>query len=128
MIKLTFCLTRKDGMSREEFQDYWLNKHGPLVRSHQKALRIKRYVQFHTREVENNDPLRASRAGSLDAAPPIYDGVAELWWESLEDMNAATATEEGREAGRQLLEDEAKFIEFKTSPLWFGEEKVIVGE
>jgi uncharacterized protein (TIGR02118 family) len=28
-----------------------------------------------------------------------YDGTAELWWDSLEDMNADFASEEGRVAG-----------------------------
>lgn len=127
MIKLTFCLTRKDGMTREEFQDYWLNRHGPLVRKHAKALHIKRYLQFRSRDLPDTDPLRASRAGSLEEAPATYDGVAELWWENLDELRAGTQTEEGLAAGRALLEDEAKFIAFKSSPLWFGEEEVIVG-
>jgi len=30
------------------------------------------------------------------------------------------------EAGRMLLEDERKFIDLSRSPLWWGEEKVII--
>eukprot|EP00439_Symbiodinium_sp_Y106_P089406 s1_g1942.t1 len=126
MIRITFCLTRRDDLTLEEFQDYWLNKHAPLVKSVASDLRIKKYVQLHTREWPENDAARASRAGSLEAAPTIYDGVAELWWDSLEDLRAATETEEGRAAGRILLEDEAKFIDFARSPLWYGEEHQIV--
>ncbi len=126
MIRITFCLTRRDELSLEEFQDYWLNKHAPLVKSVASTLRIKKYVQLHTREWPENDAARASRAGSLEAAPAIYDGVAELWWDSLEDLRAATATDEGRAAGRLLLEDEAKFIDFARSPLWYGEEHQII--
>ena len=29
MIKLVMCLCRHSEMTREQFQDYWLNKHGP---------------------------------------------------------------------------------------------------
>lgn len=126
MIRITFCLTKRDELSLEEFQDYWLHKHAPLVKSVADDLRIKKYVQLHTREWAENDGARASRAGSLAAAPDIYDGVAELWWESLEDLRAATETEEGRQAGRLLLEDEAKFIDFSRSPLWYGEEHQII--
>jgi len=126
MIRITFCLTKRDEMSLEEFQDYWLNKHAPLVKSVAGHLRIKKYVQLHTREWAENDGARASRAGSLEAAPAIYDGVAELWWESLEDLRAATATEKGRQAGILLLQDEAKFIDFSRSPLWYGEEHQII--
>lgn len=34
MLRLTFLLRRKEGMSRAEMQDYWLNVHGPLVVAH----------------------------------------------------------------------------------------------
>ena len=123
MIKITFCLKRKPGLSLEEFHDYWLNQHGPLVRSHQKALRMVRYVQVHAIETK----LSAGMQGARNA-PEGFDGVAELWWESLEDLEASTSDPAAREAGRILLEDEAKFIDLPNSPLWFGEEHVVVGD
>ena len=127
MIKLTFCLRRLPSLTLEEFQDYWLNKHGPLVASHREALRIQRYVQLHSGDPAAAEALRATRAGSIESASDIYDGVAQLWWNNAEDL-AATATEPAAiEAGRQLLEDERKFIDLPNSPLWFGEEKVIFG-
>ena len=46
MIKLTFCLARLPHLTREQFQDYWLNKHAPLVASHKATLGIRRYVQL----------------------------------------------------------------------------------
>ncbi len=42
MIKLVYCLRRLPNLSREEFQRYWLETHGPLVRSRAQALRIRR--------------------------------------------------------------------------------------
>jgi hypothetical protein len=82
---------------------------------------------MHSADPALAEALRTSRGGSLDKAPAVYDGVAQLWWESLDDIAAAMTTPEGAEAGRQLLEDEAKFIDFAKSPLWFGEEKVVFG-
>ncbi|MDP6516305.1 MAG: EthD domain-containing protein [Alphaproteobacteria bacterium] len=122
MIKITFCLRRLAHLSRAEFQDYWLNNHGPLVRQQREALRFRRYVQLHA----GFDELTA-RVSEARGAPPPYDGVAELWWQDIEDLTAATATKEGRAAGRLLLEDERKFIDLANSPIWFGEEHVIVG-
>lgn len=49
MIRITFCLTRKEGMALDGFQDYWLTKHAPLVKSVADTLHIRRYVQLHTR-------------------------------------------------------------------------------
>lgn len=123
MIKITFCLRRKPGLSPEEFYDYWLNKHGPLVRKHQKALRMARYVQVHAIETKLTRGMQGARN-----APEPYDGVAELWWESQAELEKSLDDPAAREAGRILLEDEAKFIDLPNSPLWFGEEHVVVGD
>jgi hypothetical protein len=56
----------------------------------------------------------------------MYDGVAELWWDSLDDV-FANITPDREAAGLALLEDERKFIDLQNSPLFFGEEKVIFG-
>jgi uncharacterized protein (TIGR02118 family) len=120
LLKLTFCLRRKPGLSLAEFQDYWLNRHGPLVRRLQPVLGMARYVQVHRRD----DELGLGMA-KVRGAPEPYDGVAELWWESEEEFRASGRTAEGREAGRLLLEDEAKFIDLVNSPLWLNREQVI---
>ncbi len=122
MIKLCFCLHRLPHLSREDFQAYWYKNHAPLVARHRAALHIRRYVQCHTLTSAYNDGLRASRG-----APEIYDGVAELWWDSFADLEAATASPEGQAAGLALLEDERKFIDLSRSPLWFSEEKTVFG-
>ena len=122
MIKLVFCLRRRSEMSREEFQRYWREQHAPLVQSKADVLRIQRYVQVHSMPAEANVALRQSRG-----APEEFDGVAELWWESMEDLAAASSTDEGRAAGRELLEDERKFIDLERSPLWMAEEHQFIG-
>jgi len=121
MIKLTFCLVRAPHLSREEFLRYWLERHGPLVRSMAPVLHIKRYVQSHTLTTPLNEAFRRGRG-----APEAYDGVAELWWDSLEDLTAGGATPEGRSAGKELLEDERTFIDLARSPLWLSEEHPLV--
>ncbi|MEO8456372.1 MAG: EthD domain-containing protein [Chloroflexota bacterium] len=99
-----------------------MQKHAPLVASHAETLRIKRYVQSLTLDQPN---LQQALAASRGAGEP-YDGVAELWWDSLEDLSASSATPEGRAASRELLEDEAKFIDHARSPLWVSQEHEIV--
>lgn len=124
MLKLTFCLRRLPALTAAAFHDYWLNKHGPLVRRLQPALGMVRYVQVHrlddALEAPLGDGMRKARG-----APEPYDGIAELWWESEETYRAARRTPEAREAGRLLLEDEAKFIDLARSPLWLNREHVI---
>jgi hypothetical protein len=120
VLKLTFCLRRLPTLGLTEFQDYWLSKHGPLVKSLQPALGMVRYVQLHRLPGDLAEGMRRVRG-----APEPYDGVAELCWESEETYRAARRNPEAREAGRLLLEDEARFIDLPRSPLWLGREEVI---
>ena len=122
MIKLTFCLVRLPHLSREAFQDYWYGTHAPLVASVAGTLQIRRYVQMHSLPAEASAGIRASRD-----APPEFDGVAELWFDSLEALAENGRRPEAQAAGALLLEDEKRFIDLPRSPLWWGQERVVVG-
>ena len=117
MVKLVFCLRRLPELSREEFQRYWRETHGPLVRERAGVLGIQRYVQVHSLSDALSTPLRESRG-----APEPYDGVAELWFADGAAVAAAGASEAARRAGAELLEDERRFIDLARSPLWLAEE------
>jgi uncharacterized protein (TIGR02118 family) len=120
MIKLTFCLTRLPHLTREQFQGYWFNTHGPLVASVRETLRIRRYVQMHSLPTDLSAALRESRGGGEG-----YDGVAQLWWDSFDDLRANAEDPRAAKAAALLLEDERTFIDLPRSPLWWGEERVI---
>ena len=122
MIKLTFVVRRRDDVEPEEFHRYWRDEHGPLVKSFADVLGIRRYVQTHRLESPANDALRASR----NASEP-YDGVAELWWDDLDALVAASSSPKGLAAGQELLEDEGRFIDLSRSSLWLNEEVEIIG-
>ena len=122
MIKLTFAVRRRDDIEPEEFHRYWRDEHGPLVRSLQAVLGMRRYVQVHRLETPLNDVLQGSR----NALEP-FDGTAELWWDDLDALTAASSTSEGLAAGQTLLTDEARFIDLARSALWLGEEVEIIG-
>lgn len=121
MIKLVFCLRRQERLTRAAFQRYWRETHAPLVAERAKVLRIRRYVQVHTTEDPLQDALRATRGG-----PEPFDGVAELWWESRAELEAALADPAGQQAAGELLEDERRFIDLGRSPLWIAEEHPVI--
>ena len=110
IIKLVMCLYRRQDITREKFQDYWLNKHGPFFQKNAAAMRTKKYVQCHTIDTPLNDGMRSSRG-----MRPEYDGVAEVWFESEEDLMAAMSSSEGQKLGSALLEDESNFIDHSKS-------------
>ena len=120
MVKLLFCLRRLPGMSREEFQRYWRERHAPLVASHAQALGIRRYVQRHTIDEPMYEAMGKPRGGLAS-----YDGVAELWWERTKPTDPA-AIEAARRANRELLEDEARFIDLPNSPVFFVEDNEVI--
>ena len=124
MIKIVFCLRRPPELSQEEFQAYWRDRHAPLVREVAPMLNIRRYVQSHA----FGDAAIGAGIEARGAMLPPFDGVAELWWDSIDDITSASATREGRAAGRLLLADERKFIDLEASSLFYTREHVIVGE
>ena len=110
MIKFVMCLTRRPDMTREEFKDYWINKHGPFFMSNAAAMGAKKYVQSHTLDTPLNEGLRTSR-GML----PEHDGVAEVWFESEQALMEGMSSPEGQKLGAALLEDEKNFIDHSKS-------------
>jgi uncharacterized protein (TIGR02118 family) len=106
MVKLVFCCRRNPAMSPQEFQRYWLEEHGPLVRSLRRALpQMRRYVQSHTLDGPVNQAIRSGRG-----AKPAYDGITEVWFDDVEGITGLS-TEEAVAAARQLFEDESRFLD-----------------
>ena len=104
-VKLVFCCRRRPEFSLEEFHQTWLGDHGALVRKCREHLpQMKRYVQSHTIEGPATDAVRSSR-GSGEP----YDGITEVWFDSLEAMGAGSSAE-AIAAGQQMLADEQRML------------------
>ncbi|MDP2919254.1 MAG: EthD domain-containing protein [Dehalococcoidia bacterium] len=121
MVKLIYCLRRLPHLSREEFQRYWREHHGPLVVSVKDVNKIRRYVQSHTIWDERQEAQRVALG-----RPEPFDGVAELWWDSAEEFTPQNRTPERQQAGTLLQTDEMKFIDLPRSPLWLAEEYPVI--
>jgi uncharacterized protein (TIGR02118 family) len=122
MIKFVYCVRRNPRISPKEFRIYWIENHGPLVQKYAHVLRAKRYVQSHTVDTPINSIAQQTRA-----AKPPYDGITEVWWDSLADLQAAISTPEGMEANRILVEDEARFCDLPNCSVFLTEEVAIFG-
>ena len=121
MVKIVFCLRRLPQLTPQEFQRYWYQVHAPLVRKHQKVLRIVRYVQFHSDLGPLTQKLLAFRN-----SPEPFDGLAEIWYESHEALETLGKDPNARAASRELLEDERRFVDHPRSPIWLGDERVVI--
>jgi uncharacterized protein (TIGR02118 family) len=121
MIKLVFCARRRAGMSRGEFQEYWLNHHGPMLQRFAETYRAVRYVQSHTIDSPLNENLRKSRGLAEE-----YDGIGEIWWRSEKDFMEAISSPEGQELRKIFIEDESRFVDLAGSSAFFTVEHVLV--
>jgi uncharacterized protein (TIGR02118 family) len=74
-VKLIALLKAAPGMTREEFRRRWIDGHAPF------ALRFPNLKGYRINVAI--DEYQATE-GELR-----YDGTAELWWDSLEEMRAA---------------------------------------
>jgi uncharacterized protein (TIGR02118 family) len=83
-VKLIALLKARPGMTREEFARRWLDAHAPLT------LRFPNLKGYRV-----NIPLDEYQ--EIEGELP-YDGTAELWWDSLEEMQADYASSEAEAA------------------------------
>ncbi len=107
MVKLVYCITRRRGMSLEEFSRYWRDVHGPIGR---RIPGLRRLVQSHP------------APHPTDLSPPPFDGMAELWFDDLAALEAARRSPEWRASSA----DEAHFIDATRTALFLTEEHEIL--
>jgi uncharacterized protein (TIGR02118 family) len=87
MYKLVVFLERKPEMTHEEFLEHW---HGPHVEMAKDMPNLKKYVT----------------SVPVDPEESMYDGIAELYFESLEDADEAGESDLQEEA----IEDSKTFL------------------
>ncbi|HKA62147.1 MAG TPA: EthD domain-containing protein [Methylomirabilota bacterium] len=109
MIKVVTCIKRKPGMSVEDFQAYWRGSHPEVV---VRLPGIRRYVQSHTR-------LAGYRKGE-----PVFDGIAEVWFDDGRALHALGGTPEMAAVGA----DESRFIDREATRVIATDEHVIKDE
>jgi len=80
MIKVMWFLKRAEHLSLQEFRRWWLDEHVPFIASDQKPF-LKRYVVDV--RVDDVAPFLGRPAGEFP-----WDGIAEQWFETIEDYNA----------------------------------------
>ena len=110
MIKTILIVKKKEGISREEFYQYWKDVHGPLVAKHIPGL--KKYIQNHFIEVPGYNEEG--------------DGIIETWYDDVDSFQKSMAfnrTKESRDLG--LGQDWAKIADMGRPKMWVVAEHVI---
>lgn len=106
-VKLSVAIKRREGMSFQEFDDYWNHIHGEIVTSVPEFTRhVRRYVQSHWVAEYSGAGDKSKLAMEWHRAP--YDGIAELWFDSIRDMVAAFNEPKFME---KIAPDDEKFVD-----------------
>ena len=100
MYKLIGILKRPEGMSIEVFHQWWLQDHATLVK---RFPGLKKYS------------INLSTTGDQR-----YDGVAEVWFETQQDLEKVFSTQEGQAARQSATSHSGELA------ILFTEEHVIV--
>ena len=98
MIKFTILLRRNPALTHPQFVDHHRKVHADLFSSVEIVkTKVRRYVQQHAIPVE------------LPGMPPVtFDGITELWFDSVEDIGAVFTDPEYME---RIRPDEASFLD-----------------
>jgi len=109
MVKMIALLTRKEGLSHEDFVRHWEGTHAPLAHG---VPGLRRYVQSHI--------VGEQTRPDIPTTAVEVDGIAELWFDDKAALEGAHGTAEMN----RLLADGALFIGgIKT---FLGKEKQII--
>jgi len=87
MVKLVSTLKRPPTMSLDEFHRWWLGPHAAMAKDYPG---LKKYV--------------ISLAIGARDGEPKYDGIAELWFEGMDDLNKIYASPGFLEARKDVME------------------------
>lgn len=106
--KLFGAMSRKDGVSTQEFHDHYRHPHGTMG---MRVSTLREYVQSHQIDTD-----------LLDDSQRRFEAVAELWFDNGTDL-LRFRTEPTMTS--YLNDDEVRFVDLKKTRLFIGEEEVL---
>ena len=107
LVKGVWRMRRKPGTSLAEFRRHWIEIHGVIAT---KIPGVRRYVQSHVIDE------------AYSFAEPRWDGVAQLWWDSVAALASALESPEFQEDMR----DGEEFIEGDSLSFFLAEEYQLI--
>jgi uncharacterized protein (TIGR02118 family) len=107
MVKLVYCISRKAGLTREQFIRHWAEVHAPIGA---RIPGLRRLV--HSYAIPAPEDVR----------PADFDGMAELWFDDLAALMRARRSTEWQASSA----DEMHFIDPSRCAYFVSEEHKVV--
>jgi uncharacterized protein (TIGR02118 family) len=105
MVKAIYLIKRNPKMGLEAFRKHWLTTHAQLAL---KVQGLRKYVQSHTID------------SGYKKGDPIFDGIAEVWYDDTDAMRRIAQTPEAR-----AVNADTEFMDMKVSGMLLAHEHVI---
>ena len=119
MIKLICFIKRKAGLSRSDFRDHWLNRHGPLVAG---LPDFRRHIIRYEQNCRLDSDYERDE-GAAGGEGNGYDGVTVQWFEAREDFYAFAMEPSYKDT---IFIDEGRFLDRTSISFVLCEEPDIV--
>lgn len=124
MIRISYLMRRIPGLSIEEFQEYWSENHPKAAPEDAfPALGVRKYVQVLPVNAPQRDLVIGPRTGLEDP----YDGMAELWVDSMQAIDKDWSTDQAKKYIEIFFQDEQNFIDWSRSTILVSKEVHVFG-
>lgn len=112
MIKLMIAVKRKPGLSHEQFRQHLSMQHARLIKACPATAKyLRKYVQSY------------SMPAGLGGHDNAFDGAAELYFDTVEDMNKFFSDPDYL---AQVNPDEGRFADLERSMFFVTEERQVI--
>lgn len=117
MIRMIYCVMRKEGVSLQDFRDYFDGEHQEQVCKVAKELKAVDFKQSLTLMVERNFTVMVRRGTEMP-----YDGVIEMWWDNAVELEKTMETDEAQSKAESFFARENQYFDLSHSRIFFTEQ------
>ena len=115
MTKFIALLSRKPGMSFEDFKTYYEEKHVPLI------CELNPWMSDYRRNYIDLASISGGMNASIEWLPD-FDVITEIWFESREAFDKGRTALTAPAAALRIANDEANFLDRSRKRMFFVDE------
>ena len=117
MVRMIYCVMRKEGVSLQDFRNYFDGEHKELVCELAKELKATEFSQSLTLMVERNFTMMIRRGTEMP-----YDGVIEMWWDNATGFEKISENAETQRKTDNFFNQASQYVDLTKSRMCFTEQ------
>lgn len=118
-MKIVCLVKKKNGLTSEQFKDYYENKHAPL------ALKLLPFFSSYYRNyVIKDTDYKPAHLDEVRPPAPDFDVITEISFASRELYEGMLAALKDPIVGKIIADDERNFLDRKAVVMFFVDEKI----